>query len=82
MTTADWHVTRAWRRANPEKWNEMKKRNYAKGRRFARGNYRPWLETEIELIFDMSYRDIDLAKKLKRSVQAIQIKRCRINQHA
>lgn len=63
-----------WRLRNPSIRNEGKKRNYA-ARRF--GNGRPWTQEEIDLIKTSDLSDTELAAKMMRSVQAIQVKRSR-----
>lgn len=57
--------------------NRNRKANYQKGN-FSDGTARPYTLDEMELILEHSMSDRELAKLLKRSVQSIQIKRCRL----
>ena len=57
--------------------NRHRKSNYLKGN-FSDGNRKRYTQEEMELILDHSISDRELAKRLKRSVQAIQIKRARL----
>lgn len=68
-----------WRRENPEKWNEAKKLNYARGAAdcFSKGH--KWSPDEDQMIKDPQYTDRQLNKLLGRSVQAIQVRRSRIS---
>ena len=65
-----------------EKLKEYRKRgrksNYIKGRIFSNGEYRPYTNRECRLILAHKIFDRELARILKRSVQAIQIMRCRL----
>lgn len=58
--------------------NRSRKRNYENGRRYSRGGYNHYTTKECRLILGHKIPDIELAKILKRSVQAIQIMRCRL----
>lgn len=65
-----------WRLANPKIRNEGKKRHYA-ARRF--GNRRPWGPFEEEMLLKYEeLPDVELAAIMKRSVQALQVKRSRL----
>lgn len=68
-----------WRIRHPEKWLAEKRRNYARGRRKNSMSKTRWQKWELDLINNEAdgFSDRDLAEKLGRSVQAIQIKRCR-----
>ena len=57
--------------------NMFRKLNYNRGRRYSNSKKRKWRYDEINIILTSTDLDIDIAKQLKRSVQAIQIKRCR-----
>ena len=70
--------TKRWRRKHPVKWNAQKARNYNKTSNAPNSNLK-WCDWEIEMILEHSISDRELSKKLGRSVQSIQIKRCRIN---
>lgn len=58
--------------------NRSRKKNYEKGRRYSRSGYNHYTMKECRLILGHKIPDIELAKMLKRSVQAIQIMRCRL----
>lgn len=62
-----------WRKKNIAYRNAMRKANYRKTR--VPDHKRKWTDLEIGLILDQVYLDSTLAKKLGRSVQAIQTKR-------
>ena len=65
-----------WRQANPKLRQAQNKRNYG-ARRF--GNKRPWSAPEEAMLLKYeALPDVELAAIMKRSVQAIQIKRSRI----
>ncbi|MDP3985391.1 MAG: hypothetical protein Q8P82_01385, partial [bacterium] len=68
-----------WRNRNRDRFNESKKRNYAKGRRYARHTREFWSDWEIlQIAADDRPSDRELARTLRRSVQAIQVKRSRL----
>lgn len=54
----------------------QKKQNYAKGR--VDCNRHKWTEEEDLLLFDCNLTDRQLSKILHHSVQAIQVRRCKI----
>lgn len=58
--------------------NEQRKNNYAQTRKGAFSAKEKWTNEEIELITASTLNDRELAKKLGRSVQAIQGKRYRL----
>lgn len=58
--------------------NHSRKKNYENGRRYSRNGYNYYTMKECRLILEHKMPDIELAKILKRSVQAIQIMRCRL----
>lgn len=61
-----------------ETCREQRKRYYNKTSK--RKNYRkPWTEEEINMIINSKLTDHEISDILERSVQSIQIKRCRIN---
>lgn len=66
-----------WRRRNPEKWNESKKRYYQQTQD-ADNHKERWTEEEIDLIIKHEVRDMELSKILKRSVKAIQVMRSKV----
>lgn len=71
--------TKPWRKRNRDLFNLMKKRNYAKGAEGVTKTKQPWTDSEIDEIV-ASDRPCDriLAKKISRSVQAIQVMRSRL----
>ena len=58
-----------------EKRNQQRKKYYEKTERFGR---RPWTPEEDKAILVRSMTDIELSKVIKRSAQAIQIRRSRL----
>ena len=54
--------------------NEQRTRYYAKTGIYER---REWTLEEIELVLAHEIPDMELSKKIQRSVKAIQLKRCR-----
>ena len=54
------------------------KRRYATKRRFNTGKRRLWTEEEIMIVMDHEMTDTEIAKKISRSVTAVQIKRNRM----
>jgi hypothetical protein len=70
---------KAWRENNRKVFESSKKKNYAKTREFAVNDGKIWLKMDERMI-TASGRPCDriLAKKLGRSVQAIQIRRSRL----
>jgi hypothetical protein len=66
-----------WRSKNPDKRNEQKKRNYARGR-FGLPHQWNWTLEEDELVLRAEISDRELASQINRSVQAIQVRRCNL----
>lgn len=58
--------------------NSQRKGNYAKGRIYANSRKKRYSDEELEMVLDHSIADIELAKRIGRSVQSIQIKRSRL----
>ena len=63
-----------WRLRNTEKRNEGRKNNYAR-RRFGGGHV--WTDEETRLIHQSELSDTVLTERLRRSVQAIQVRRAK-----
>lgn len=73
--------TKVWRIKNPDKRNEGKKKNYAKsGGHGNRRHYTHWTQEEKDLLANSQVKDFDLHQILGRSVQSIQVKRCRLRE--
>ena len=70
--------SKRWRDKNKEAHNEMKKRNYHMSTKYATNNKRPWTKEEEKMILEHSITDRQLAQKLGRSVQAIQVRRSKL----
>jgi len=66
-----------WRLAHTQKRNASRKRYYKQFQRNAIKKGKRWTYDEIDLILMSNDTDRKLQKELGRSVQAIQIKRCR-----
>lgn len=58
----------------------QRSRYYAKHRKHAKNAYQRWTADEERGVMERSECDVKLSLKLGRSVQAIQEKRCKINQ--
>jgi hypothetical protein len=58
--------------------NSDRKKNYSKGRKYDEKNRKKWSEYDIDLVISFEGTDRELSKIINRSVQSIQIKRCRI----
>ena len=71
--------SKEWRKKNREKHNAHKRRNYAKGALHDTNSCLPWTVKDTQLIMAKD-RPCDrvLAKKLGRSVQAIQVRRSKV----
>jgi len=66
-----------WLKRFPEERNDIRRRNYEKGRKFDHHRFCRYTEEEIELILGgFKGTDRELAKEIYRSVQAIQARRC------
>lgn len=56
----------------------QRKRYYAKHRVNARNAYQPWTNRQVEAVMKRDMPDSQLAPLIGRSVEAIQIMRCRL----
>jgi len=64
-----------------EKFKEYRnayKRRYRAKRDFNHERFRKWTEKEIQVVMDRQKTDTEIAREIKRSIQAVQIKRHRI----
>ena len=68
-----------WRNNNRDIFNEEKKRYYSKSARDAYNFKKQWTHEEDNLVLKHEISDAELAKQIGRSVQAIQIRRSRLN---
>ena len=66
-----------WRLQHPQKRNEWRKRNYSKTQN-AKNSYKRWSQDEEELIVNSNLTDFELSQQMGRSVQSIQVRRCRL----
>lgn len=66
-----------WRLQHPQKRNEWRKRNYSKTQN-AKNNYKRWSPDEEELIINSNLTDFELSQQIGRSVQSIQVRRCKL----
>jgi hypothetical protein len=69
---------KVWYEKNPGTRKRDRARNYAKTRKGAVNSGRFWSQNEILAIQDRSCTDRELASRLGRSVQAIQVKRTKL----
>jgi len=58
--------------------NKGRKKNYERGR-FNGNKHKHFKPKEIALVMNSELKDFEIAKKLLKSVQAVQTLRCRIN---
>ena len=68
----------SWRKRNPQKRNEERKRYYDKTANAPRYKCK-WTEEEMDMLFSSKLTDTELSKEIERSVASIQIMRCRLN---
>jgi hypothetical protein len=61
--------------------NAQRKRYYRKHRRHALAKYTTWTTADEMQVLQHSVPDVELAAKLGRSVEAIQVKRCKLKKH-
>jgi hypothetical protein len=73
----NYKYNKTWRQKNPEKRHQGKKRYYDKTA-FAENHMKSWSKHELKVLINRTGTDTALAKKLGRSVRAIQAKRHRI----
>lgn len=71
-----YEANKAWRKRHPKKWQDWKLKYYSK-LNFGIGEKR-WTKAENDIILTSNILDRYLAKKLGRSVQAIQVQRSKI----
>lgn len=76
MENKHYESNKKWRSNNKEKRSAQRKRYYNKTS-FSEKSHKPWDEEEIEMVMEHAISDSELAKKICRSVQAIQLVRCR-----
>lgn len=62
--------------------NRQRKKNYGKSAALAINKSRPYTEEEKDLILEHAVSDFELAQMIGRSVQAIQIARCKLRKIA
>ncbi len=67
-----------WRLNNPEEWKKQRAKNYEIGRKHKRQRRKPWTPQEDALVLCFSGTDRELAAKIERSVQTIQVRRSRL----
>lgn len=77
MTRA-YEYNKTWRQRNPDKRYADKKNYYARGRDGDRNSGNRWTSAEMDLAMDHSISDRELAQKLGRSIQAVQVKRAKM----
>ena len=61
------------------KYRNAYKRRYRAGRDYSDGRRARWTENEIRIVMEHRMPNTEIARMLGRSVQAIQIKRCKEN---
>ena len=73
-----YEANKRWRQAHPEVWQASKSRYYAKSEEGAIHKNRRWTQVELRELMAHSILDKDLAKKLGRSVRALQVQRAKV----
>jgi len=71
-------ANKKWKLKHPEKNLESKKRNYATTARNNINHYQEYTIREDTLILDSPLTDRELHHVIGRSVQAIQVRRCKL----
>lgn len=69
---------KAWRKRNPAIWQACKQRYYKQFEAGAHNSHQRYTIWEDNLIINKKYLDRVIAKKILRSVKAIQIRRLRL----
>ena len=69
------------KRLNDKDRYEQRKRYYTKHRKYNANSRSKWSKTDLQMIIDKPIKDVELSKKLQRSVQAIQIARCNVKKY-
>lgn len=76
MENKHYESNKRWRSNNREKRSAQRKRYYNKTS-FSEKSHKPWSVEEIEMVLEHSVSDSELSETICRSVQSIQIARCR-----
>ena len=76
--TYGYEINKKWRKRHPKIYQAGKKRYYARGREYDERRFKKWTKKERRLILFSRKPDRQLAKKLKRSIQAIHAQRTMI----
>ena len=71
---------RKYRKTHRAKVHELSKRNFAIGRKNATKSGQAWTQEEENFIMTSKLTDREIAAKINRSVQAIQVRRSRLRQ--
>lgn len=71
-------TNKRWREKCPQEWYKSKNRNYEKGREYKREVRAKWTRRECKIILESTLTDREIAKKLRRTVRSIQVKRSRL----
>lgn len=71
---------RKYRKTHRAKVHELSKRNFVLGRKYATKSGKAWTQEEENFIMTSKLTDREIAAKINRSVQAIQVRRSRIRQ--
>ena len=68
-------LNKGWRKRNKIAWNYWKYKYYKKHSRGATRGYRRWSLEEEDLVLKHSILDVLLARRLKRTLKAIHVRR-------
>lgn len=70
---------KAWRKRCNSIWQKGKQRYYKQFEKEAHNNRQRYTIKEIDMIINKKYLDRDIAKRIGRTVKAIQVKRAKLN---
>lgn len=73
---------KTWRKRNPVTWQAGKTRYYKQFEPGAHNSHQRYTTREDDMILSKKYPDRVIAKKIKRSVKAIQVRRSRLKAEA
>lgn len=78
MSLTHYQRNKEWRKNNSSTWQKSKKRYYDKSRKIAYNSMQGWTLKDIDIIMSKNDTDNNIARKIGRSVKAIQTMRYRI----
>lgn len=73
----NYDVSRRWRLTHTDKRNASRMRNYHKTINSS-NNFNKWTSEDEDIIMNSRLSDFEISKLINRSVQAIQVRRCKL----